>query len=146
MILRNLGRRHPLPSELGRRLQRRGGGNLHALAIRCRRHRQCDLRRALHGGINGPDLHSRGLHRSPDDYANVTDIPANFTFTPNSEGRYQVGRGEQITVVTGGASLPEGYTRFYLQLAPLDVWDALAGLGLPAHPAGGYDLHLHAHH
>ena len=56
---------------------------------------------------------------APDDYANVTDIPANFTFTPNSEGRYQVGRGEQITVVTGGASLPAGYTRFYLQRAPL---------------------------
>ena len=56
---------------------------------------------------------------APDDYANVADIPDNLTFTPTSEGRYQVGRGEQITVVTGGASLPEGWTRFYLQLQPL---------------------------
>ena len=56
---------------------------------------------------------------APDDYTNVADIPENLTFTPNSEGRYEVGRGEQITVVTGGASLPAGYTRFYLQRAPL---------------------------
>ena len=56
---------------------------------------------------------------APDDYTEVSDIPENFTFTPNSGGRYEVGRGEQITVVTGGASLPAGYTRFYLQRAPL---------------------------
>ena len=71
------------------------------------------------GGATDPTCIRVVYIGAPDDYANVTDIPANFTFTPNSEGRYQVGRGEQITVVTGGASLPAGYTRFYLQHQPL---------------------------
>ena len=71
------------------------------------------------GGATDPTCIRVVYIGAPDDYPNVTDIPANFTFTPNSEGRYEVGRGEQITVVTGGASLPAGYTRFYLQRTPL---------------------------
>ena len=72
---------------------------------------------------------------APADYANVSDIPADLTFTPDSEGRYRVGRGEQITVVTGGASLPEGYTRFYLQQTPLETpWPVSASQLIP--PAG----------
>ena len=38
--------------------------------------------------------------------------------TPNSDGRYTVERGQQVTVVTA-ARLPTGYTRFYLQRRPL---------------------------
>ena len=51
---------------------------------------------------------------APDDYAQVQDIPADRLITPGSDGRYQVERGQQITVVTA-APLPTGYTRFYLQ-------------------------------
>ena len=39
---------------------------------------------------------------------------------PDDDGRYQVERGQQITVVTA-APLPTGYTRFYLQRQPLQV-------------------------
>ena len=38
--------------------------------------------------------------------------------TPDPDGRYQVERGQQITVVTA-AQLPADYTRFYLQRTPL---------------------------
>ena len=51
---------------------------------------------------------------APDDYAQVQEIPADRLLTPGSDGRYQVERGWQITVVTA-APLPTGYTRFYLQ-------------------------------
>ena len=51
---------------------------------------------------------------APGDYAQVQDIPADHLITPGSDGRYQVERGQQITVVTA-APLPTGYTRFYLQ-------------------------------
>ena len=51
---------------------------------------------------------------APGDYAQITDIPADRLLTPGSDGRYQVERGQQITVVTA-APLPTGYTRFYLQ-------------------------------
>ena len=72
------------------------------------------------GGATDPTCIRVVYIGAPDDYTNVADIPENFTFTPSSEGRYEVGRGEQITVVTGGASLPAGYTRFYLQQTPLE--------------------------
>lgn len=55
---------------------------------------------------------------APDDYAQVTDIPAEVLLTPGADGRYAVHRGQQITVVTA-APLPEGYTHFYLQRTPL---------------------------
>ena len=55
---------------------------------------------------------------TPDDYAQVQDIPANMLLTPDPDGRYQVKRGQQVTVVTA-APLPAGYTRFYLQRTPL---------------------------
>ncbi len=56
---------------------------------------------------------------APDDYAQVQDIPADVIIQPDAEGRYQVERGQQITVVTA-AQLPAGYTRFYLQQRPLE--------------------------
>ena len=51
---------------------------------------------------------------APDDYTKIADIPADMLLTPDPDGRYQVERGQQITVVTA-APLPAGYTRFYLQ-------------------------------
>ncbi len=55
---------------------------------------------------------------APDDYAQVTDIPADLLLTANSDGRYYVKRGQQYTVVTA-ARLPTGWTRFYLDRTPL---------------------------
>ena len=57
---------------------------------------------------------------APDDYAQVQDVPASVLIQPGNDGRYQVERGQQITVVTA-APLPSGYTRFYLQREPLQV-------------------------
>ena len=57
---------------------------------------------------------------APDDYAQVQDIPQSVLIQPDDDGRYQVERGQQITVVTA-APLPTGYTRFYLQRQPLQV-------------------------
>ena len=56
---------------------------------------------------------------APDDYAQVQEMPVDRLLTPGSDGRYQVERGWQITVVTA-ARLPTGYTRFYLQRRPTD--------------------------
>ena len=50
---------------------------------------------------------------APGDYAQVTDIPASALVAPTSDGRYDIRRGQQVTVVTA-APLAEGYTRFYL--------------------------------
>ena len=55
---------------------------------------------------------------APDDYAQVQDIPADKLLTPDDNGRYQVERGQQYTVVTA-AQLPGGWTRFYLTRSPL---------------------------
>ena len=55
---------------------------------------------------------------APDDYAQVQDIPADVLLTPDPDGRYQVERGQKITVVTA-APLPADYTRFYLQRRPV---------------------------
>ena len=55
---------------------------------------------------------------APGDYAQVQDIPADLLLTPASDGRYYVERGRQYTVVTA-ASLPTGWTRFYLEQTPL---------------------------
>ena len=57
---------------------------------------------------------------APDQYAQVQDIPASVLIQPDDDGRYQVERGQQITVVTA-APLPTGYTRFYLQRRPQQV-------------------------
>ena len=57
---------------------------------------------------------------APDDYAQVQDIPDSILIHPDDDGRYQVERGQQITVVTA-APLPADYTRFYLQRQPLQV-------------------------
>ncbi len=57
---------------------------------------------------------------APDDYAQVQDIPDSVLIQPDADGRYQVERGQQITVVTA-APLPADYTRFYLQRHPLQV-------------------------
>ena len=83
----------------------------------------------LHGAAGGP-LHDtdrphanciRAVYKgAPDDYAQVQDIPDSVLIQPDDDGRYQVERGQQITVVTA-ARLPEGYTRFYLQRQPLQV-------------------------
>ena len=63
----------------------------------------------------------RAVYRgAPNDYAQVQDIPADVLLTPDPDGRYQVERGQQITVVTA-APLPADYTRFYLQRTPLQV-------------------------
>ena len=63
----------------------------------------------------------RAVYRgAPGDYAQITDIPADKLLTPGSDGRYTVGRGQQVTVVTA-ARLPTGYTRFYLQRRPPGV-------------------------
>ena len=56
---------------------------------------------------------------APGDYAQVSDIPADLLLTPNSDGRYYVERGQQYTVITA-APLPAGWTRFYLQVSPLE--------------------------
>ena len=56
---------------------------------------------------------------APADYAQVADIPADLLLTAGTDGRYQVERGQQYTVVTA-ARLPEGWTRFYLQWSPLE--------------------------
>ena len=53
----------------------------------------------------------------PDDYAQVQDIPADLLIQPDSDGRYQVDRGQQYTVVTA-AQLPTDWTRFYLERTP----------------------------
>ena len=57
---------------------------------------------------------------APDDYAQVQDIPDSVLIQPDADGRYQVERGQQITVVTA-APLPTDYTRFYLQRRPQQV-------------------------
>ncbi len=54
---------------------------------------------------------------APEDYAQVQDIPADKLLSPDSDGRYQVDRGPQYTVVTA-APLPTGFDRFYPQLSP----------------------------
>ena len=62
----------------------------------------------------------RAVYRgAPADYAQVADIPADKLLTPGSDGRYRVERGQQYTVVTA-APLPEGWTRFWLDLSPLE--------------------------
>ena len=55
---------------------------------------------------------------APDDYTKIADIPADMLLAPDDDGRYQVERGQQITVVTA-APLPTDYTRSYLQRTPL---------------------------
>ena len=56
---------------------------------------------------------------APDDYPQVQDIPADLLLTPDANGRYEVERGLQVTVVTA-APLPASYTRFYLQQDPVE--------------------------
>ena len=56
---------------------------------------------------------------APTDYAQVADIPADKLLTPASDGRYHVEREQQYTVGTA-AALPAGWTRFWLDLTPLE--------------------------
>ncbi len=61
----------------------------------------------------------RAVYRgAPADYAQVSEIPAEALIEPDARRRYQVERGQQVTVVTA-APLPTGYTRFYLERSPL---------------------------
>ena len=61
----------------------------------------------------------RAVYRgAPSDFAQVAEIPAERLLTPDADGRYQVERGQQITVVTA-ARLPAGWSRFYLQRSAL---------------------------
>ncbi|MCY3505350.1 MAG: cadherin domain-containing protein [Chloroflexi bacterium] len=55
---------------------------------------------------------------APADYTEVSEIPASALLEPASDGRYDVQRGQQYTVVTS-SSVPEGYTRLSLVLKPL---------------------------
>ena len=55
---------------------------------------------------------------APADYTAVSAIPASALIEPASDGRYEVQRGQQYTVVTA-AAVPAGYTRLYLQVSPL---------------------------
>ena len=57
---------------------------------------------------------------APNDYAQVQDIHASVLIQPDADGRYQVKRGQRITVVTA-AQLPSGYTSFFLQRRPLQA-------------------------
>ena len=60
----------------------------------------------------------RAVYRgAPGDYAQVSDIPASALLTLGDDGRYEVRRGEQITVVTA-APLPASYARFHLGRNP----------------------------
>ena len=63
---------------------------------------------------------------APGDYAQVQDIPADVLLTANSDGRYYVERGRQYTVVTA-ASLPTGWTRFYLDRTPPETLSPVSG-------------------
>ena len=54
---------------------------------------------------------------APADYAQVQDIPAEFLLTPNADGRYEVERGQQVTVVTA-APLPPNHDRFVADIRP----------------------------
>ena len=57
---------------------------------------------------------------APEDYAQVTDIPASALVTLGIDGRYEVRRGEQVTVVTA-APLSEGYAGFHLSREPQET-------------------------
>ena len=62
----------------------------------------------------------RAVYRgAPGDYAQVADVPAELLLTAASDGRYHVERAQQYTVVTA-ATLPAGWTRFYLERSPLE--------------------------
>ncbi|MCY3602066.1 MAG: cadherin domain-containing protein [Chloroflexi bacterium] len=56
---------------------------------------------------------------APADYTDVSAIPVSALLAPASDGRYEVQRGRQYTVVTA-AALPGGWTRFYLEVSPSD--------------------------
>ena len=75
-------------------------------AARCAQPEDADCIRAVYLG-------------APDDYPQVQDIPADLLLTPDANGRYEVERGMQVTVVTA-APLPASYTRFYLQQDPVE--------------------------
>ena len=75
----------------------------------------------------------RAVYRGgPRDYAQVSDIPAWAIIQSDQHGRYHVGRGWLVTVVTA-ASPPDGYSQFSLQLRPLEgVSPMLYGQLVPA--------------
>ena len=62
----------------------------------------------------------RAVYRGgPGDYPWVSEIPAWALIQSDQHGRYHVGRGWLVTVVTA-ASPPDGYSQFSLQLRPLE--------------------------
>ena len=73
-------------------------------ATRCAAPEDADCIRAVYVG-------------APDDYAQVQDIPAEFLLTPNADGRYEVERGQQVTVVAA-APLPPNHDRFVPDIRP----------------------------
>ncbi len=81
-------------------------------ATRCAQPEDADCIRAVYLG-------------APDDYAQVQDIPAELLLAPDTDGRYRVRRGEQVTVVTA-APLPTGYDRFILNPRPAGPPDPLS--------------------
>ena len=85
----------------------------------------------------------RAVYRGgPRDYAQVSDIPAWAIIQSDQHGRYHVGRGWLVTVVTA-ASPPEGYSQFSLQLRPLE--GVLANAPRTVGPSRRRHLHLHRH-
>ena len=62
----------------------------------------------------------RAVYRgAPGDYAQVSDIPAWALIQSDRHGRYHVGRGWLVTVVTA-ASPPDGHSQFSLQRRPTE--------------------------
>ena len=85
----------------------------------------------------------RAVYRGgPRDYAQVSDIPAWAIIQSDQHGRYHVGRGWLVTVVTA-ASLSNGYSQFSLQLRPLE--GPSPALHEQLAPSRGRHLHVHRH-
>lgn len=55
---------------------------------------------------------------APGVYRRISDIPASARLTPDAAGRYEVRRGQQVSVFTA-ATLPEGDTRLILTGSPV---------------------------
>ena len=66
---------------------------------------------------------------APDDYEQVQDIPADRLIVPNADGRYEIDRDQQVTVVTA-APLPANHDRFIPDVRPDSTPDPLSFLQL----------------
>ena len=121
---------HPRLHRLGRRLRR------HCVDVRAdngRRQKRSPAKFAARCTHADDPTCIRAVYRGgPRDYAQVSDIPAWAIIQSDQHGRYHVGRGWLVTVVTA-ASPPEGYSQFSLQLRPLEgVSPMLYGQLVPA--------------